>query len=284
MYFVCKRAREDVKVGLVGQGPDELFGGYKRHLGARYGGTWATLPSWARTPVERAVGALPRNETLKRGLYALSSSVGTDRTERILSLLPGEQIDSLFRDGSLKANSGDRLQNCWADLADLVPTGDDLGRLQFLEVRSTLPDELLMYADKLSMAHSLELRVPYLDKDIVEYGERLGSNLKVRNGVGKWLHRQVCKKFLPEAIVRRKKRGFAMNVVDDWFRNSLSGSMASTFADTNSAMYEFLNPAAVKQLHDEHVAGRHDHHKILFSLVVLEEWLRGLDVSTPTVA
>jgi asparagine synthase (glutamine-hydrolysing) len=284
MYFVCKRAREDVKVGLVGQGPDELFGGYKRHLGARYGGTWSALPGWARTPLERAVGALPRNETLKRGLYALSSSAGDSRTERILSLLPGEQIDCLFRDGSLKAHSGQRLLNCWADLADLVPTGDDLGRLQFLELRSTLPDELLMYADKLSMAHSLELRVPYLDKDIVEYGERLASNLKVRNGVGKWLHRQVCRKFLPEAIVRRKKRGFAMNVVDDWFRNSLSGSMAGTFADADSAIYEFLNPAAVKQLHAEHVAGRHDHHKILFSLVVLEEWLRGLDVSTPTVA
>jgi asparagine synthase (glutamine-hydrolysing) len=284
MYFVCKRAHEDVKVALVGQGPDELLGGYKRHLGARYGGTWAALPAWARTPLERAVGALPRNETLKRGLYALSSSAGDHRTERILSLLPGEQIDSLFRDGSRKAHSGDRLQNCWADLADLVPTGDDLGRLQFLEVRSTLPDELLMYADKLSMAHSLELRVPYLDKDIVEYGERLSSNLKVRNGVGKWLHRQVCRKFLPEGIVRRKKRGFAMDVVDDWFRNSLSGSMAGTFADSDSAIYEFLNPAAVRQLHDEHVAGRHDHHKILFSLVVLEEWLRGLDVSTPTVA
>jgi asparagine synthase (glutamine-hydrolysing) len=165
-----------------------------------------------------------------------------------------------------------------------VPDGDDLGRLQFLEVRSTLPDELLMYADKLSMAHSLELRVPYLDKDIVEFAERLGSNLKVRNGVGKWLHKQVSRKFLPEAIVRRKKRGFAMNVVDDWFRGSIGGRMASTFEDSNSAIFHFLNPAAVKQIHADHAAGRHDHHKILFSLVVLEEWLRGMDVNAPVVA
>ena len=284
MYFVCQRARQDVKVGLVGQGPDELFGGYRRHLGARYGGTWAALPGWARGPLERAIGAIPRNETLKRGLYALSSGTGDNRTERILSLLPGAQIESLFRDGALKTPARDRLEKCWADLEALAPDGDDLGKLQFLEVRSTLPDELLMYADKLSMAHSLELRVPYLDKDIVEFAERLDSNLKVRNGTGKWLHKQVSRKFLPEAIVRRKKRGFAMNVVDDWFRSSIGGKMANTFEDSGSAIFEFLNPAAVRQIHLDHVAGRHDHHKILFSLVVLEEWLRSLNVNATAVA
>jgi asparagine synthase (glutamine-hydrolysing) len=279
MYFVCQRARQNVKVGLVGQGPDELFGGYKRHLGARYGSTWAALPAWARAPLETAVGALPRNETLKRGLHALSSGSGNHRTERILSLLPGEQIRGLFRDGLVELDSDDKLAECWAELGDLAPRNDELSRLQFLEVRSTLPDELLMYADKLSMAHSLELRVPYLDKDIVEYAERLGPNLKVRNGVRKWLHRQVCRKFLPAAIVRRPKRGFAMNVVDEWFRSSLGGTMASTFADGESAIYEFLDPSAVKKLHADHVAGRQDNHKVLFSLVVLEEWLRGMGVA-----
>jgi asparagine synthase (glutamine-hydrolysing) len=279
MYFVCQRARQNVKVGLVGQGPDELFGGYKRHLGARYGSTWAALPAWARAPLETAVGALPRNETLKRGLHALSSGSGNHRTERILSLLPGEQIRGLFRDGLVELDSDDKLAECWAELGDLAPRNDELSRLQFLEVRSTLPDELLMYADKLSMAHSLELRVPYLDKDIVEYAERLGPNLKVRNGVRKWLHRQVCRKFLPAAIVRRPKRGFAMNVVDEWFRSSLGGTMASTFADSESAIYDFLDPSAVKKLHADHVAGRQDNHKVLFSLVVLEEWLRGMGVA-----
>jgi len=282
MYFVCQRARKDVKVGLVGQGPDELFGGYKRHLGARYGGTWAAIPAWARGPVESAIAALPRNETLKRGLYALTSAAGDNRAERILSLLPGDQIRSLFRNGALKTPAGERLQ-CWADLEELAPDADDLGRLQFMEIRSTLPDELLMYADKLSMANSLELRVPYLDKDVVEFAERLGSNLKVRNGVGKWLHKQVSRKFLPEAIVRRKKRGFAMNVVDGWFRGSIGGKMAHTFEESDSAIFQFLNPAAVKQIYADHASGRHDHHKILFSLVVLEEWLRGLDVGKTAV-
>jgi asparagine synthase (glutamine-hydrolysing) len=282
MYFVCKRAREDVKVGLVGQGPDELFGGYRRHLYARYGATWAAVPRWARAPVERAVGALPRNETLQRGLYALGGDGCLDRRERILSLLPGEQIDGLFQEGLLKSDSGERLLECWSDFADLAPRADELGRLQFAEVRSTLPDELLMYADKLSMAHSLELRVPFLDQDIVEYVERLPASLKVRNGVGKWLHKRVCRKFLPQAIVARRKRGFATNVVDDWFRNALGGTMANTFDDDGASIYRFLRPAAVRQLYADHAAGRRDNHKALFSLIVLEEWLKGLAVGEVT--
>ena len=98
---------------------------------------------------------------------------------------------------------------------------DELGAFQVLELRSSLPDELLMYADKLSMAHGLEVRVPYLDREVVEYVERLPASFKVRLGQQKWLHRQACKRFLPAAIMRRKKRGFAVNVVDDWFRTSL---------------------------------------------------------------
>lgn len=274
MYFVCQRAREDVKVGLVGQGPDELFGGYRRHLGTRYGAAWAALPSWARLPVERVVAALPRNETLKRGLYAWSLGAAQNRYERILSLLPGEQVEGLFWEGLLDGDSRESLLKCWADLTGFMTGTDELGRLQFLEIRSTLPDELLMYADKLSMVHGLELRVPFLDKEIVEYAERLPSNLKVRNGTGKWLHRRVCRKFLPRAIVRRPKRGFAVNVVDDWFRDAFGGTMASIFADEDAAMYRYLRPVAVRQLYAEHASGRQDNHKILFSLIVFEEWLR----------
>jgi asparagine synthase (glutamine-hydrolysing) len=272
MYFVCQRARADVKVGLVGQGPDELFGGYRRHLYARYGSTWTAMPRWARGPVEWAVGALPRNETLKRGLYAVDGN--GDRRERILSLLPGQQIDGLFHDGLLQSDSGKMLLDCWSDFDELAPREDELGRLQFAEVRSTLPDELLMYADKLSMAHSLELRVPFLDQDIVEYVERLPASMKVRNGVGKWLHKQVCRKYLPKAIVARKKRGFAMNVVDDWFRGAQSGKLDEMLLDGQSHIFDYLRPAAVGSLFEQHRSGASDNHKVLFSLVVLEEWLR----------
>jgi asparagine synthase (glutamine-hydrolysing) len=274
MYFVCQRARHDVKVALVGQGPDELFGGYKRHLGVRYGSLWAGLPSWVRTPLTSTVAALPRNETLKRGVHSLANPDRMRRYQQVLSLLPGDQIEALFQDGLLPPQAGDTILSCWHDMNGLMDGTDELGGLQFLEVRSTLPDELLMYADKLSMAHGLELRVPFVDKEIVEYVERLPANLKVRNGSRKWIHRQVCGTFLPESILKRPKRGFAVNVVDEWFKGAIDNRMADTLRDTDSKIFRYLRPAAVRELFEQHASGRNDNHKILFSLVLFEEWLR----------
>jgi asparagine synthase (glutamine-hydrolysing) len=261
-------------VALVGQGPDELFGGYKRHLGVRYGALWAGLPAWLRTPISSTVAALPRNETLKRGVYSLAIPDRMRRYQHVFSLLPAEQAQGLFRDGLLSLGARDTILGCWQDMSDLMGGTDELGGLQFLEVRSSLPDELLMYADKLSMAHGLELRVPFVDKEIVEYVERLPASFKVRNGSLKWLHRQVCRTYLPESIMKRPKRGFAVNVVDDWFRGAMDNKMADLLLDSGSRIYQYLRPTAVQELFAQHVRGRHDNHKVLFSLVVFEQWLR----------
>ena len=274
MYFVCGRAREDVKVALVGQGPDELFGGYRRHLGVRYDSVWAGVPSWIRGGISSAIDALPRNETLKRGVQSLAIPDRMGRYQHVLSLLPGSQVDGLFQYGLLDARAGDTILECWAGMTDLMSSTDELGGLQFLEMRSTLPDELLLYADKLSMAHGLELRVPYVDKEIVEYVERLPANLKVRNGSGKWLHKQVCRSFLPESIIKRRKRGFACTVVDEWFRSALDNKMVETLLESGSRISQYLQASAVRKLFDEHASGRHDNHKVLFSLIVLEQWMR----------
>lgn len=277
MYFVCQRAREDVKVALVGQGPDELFGGYRRHLGVRYGGIWADLPAWMRTSISLAVNALPRNEMLKRGVHSLATPDRMHRYQQVLSILPEEQVAGLFRDGVLHPNSSEAVLDGWEEMRALMDSTDELGGLQFLELRSTLPDELLMYADKLSMAHGLELRVPYVDKEIVEYVERLPASLKVRHGSQKWLHRRVCSTYLSDAILKRPKRGFAVNVVDEWFRGSIDTTMNGILLDDSSKLYQYLRPRGVQELLEQHVTGRHDHHKILFSLVVFEQWLRTHD-------
>jgi asparagine synthase (glutamine-hydrolysing) len=274
MYFVCKRARQDVKVALIGQGPDELFGGYRRHIGVRYGAYWGAMPGWMRAPIASGIAALPRNETLKRGIYSLNVKERIRRYQHVLSLMPGNEIDDLFRKGVLEAGAGDRILDSWSNLVPLMNDTDELGGFQFLEMRSTLPDELLMFGDKLSMAHGLEVRVPFLDKEIVEFAERLPANFKVRNGSQKWLHRQVCQQLLPKAILRRKKRGFAVNVVDDWFRGSMSGKMEEILMDSGSHLYRYLQPSAVQRLFKQHQAGQSDYHKILFSMVVCEEWLR----------
>jgi asparagine synthase (glutamine-hydrolysing) len=274
MYFVCERASRDVKVALVGQGPDELFGGYTRHLGIRYGPYWRGLPAWLRSGFAAGIGRLPRNESLKRGVYSLNTEGRMERYQNVFSIMRGDVIDGLFREGTLSPGAGDSIRELWKELEPEMKETDELGGFQVLELRSSLPDELLMYADKLSMAHGLEVRVPYLDREIVEYVERLPASFKVRQGQRKWLHRRVCEEFLPPSILARKKRGFAVNVVDQWFKATLSTSLGAYLLDDTSHIYRFLKPEPVAKLLADHRSGRHDNHKLLFSLVVLEVWLR----------
>jgi asparagine synthase (glutamine-hydrolysing) len=281
MYFVCQRARQDVKVALIGQGPDELFGGYKRHMGVHYGKYWRGLPGGVRALAGSALGMLPRNETLKRGLNSLGTKDRLERYQNVFSLMPEQEIDALFQEDLLPQRPGDELLRCWSQIVPHMEHTDELGGLQMLEIRSSLPDELLMYADKLSMAHSLELRVPYLDKTVVEYAQRLDASFKIRQRSGKWLHREVCKDFLPPEILKRKKRGFAVNVVDDWFHSSVKGYLSELLLDKNSLMFELLKPAAVQSLLENHRSGRQDNHKLLFSLVMVEQWLRGRQSTAP---
>ena len=274
MYFVSQRARQDVKVALIGQGPDELFGGYKRHLGVYYGEWWRLLPKALRSVVGLAVNGLPRNETLKRGVSSLGTQDRMKRYQDVFALAPARSVDALFQDGILPERTNHELVDYWNGLIPQMVHTDELGGFQLLEIRSSLPDELLMYADKLSMAHGLEVRVPYLDRTIVEYVQRLGVNFKIRNGNRKWLHREVCQSYLPPRILKRKKRGFAVNVVDEWFRSSLKGELPELLLDKNSLMFELLKPRSVRKLLEAHRLRRQDNHKLLFSLVMFEQWLR----------
>jgi asparagine synthase (glutamine-hydrolysing) len=273
MYHVCERARQDVKVALIGQGPDELFAGYTRHLGVQYGEQWRSLPRWLRRCAAAGIARLPRHEALKRGVQALDVEPRLQRHQQVFSLLPAAAVDGLFRDGVLPDGAGARILASWRELEPEMQGMDELGAFQHLELRSSLPDELLLYADKISMAHGLEVRVPYLDREVVAYAERLPARFKIRYGQRKWLHRKVCREFLPTDILARKKRGFAVDAVDPWLRSEAS-PFAGHLLDRGSLLFEFLQPEAVSRLLSQHRLGRSDNHKILFSLVVLEEWLR----------
>ena len=273
MYFVCRRARQDVKVAIIGQGPDELFGGYNRHLGVQYGNYWRGMPEGVRSFAASVVSRLPRNETLKRGVQSLGVSDRLTRYQDVFSIVPAETVNGLFRE----ANGHFRgLVEFLEPLKPQMERLDELGGFQLVEIRSSLPDELLMYADKLSMAHSLEARVPYLDRTVVEHAQRLNAGFKIRGGERKWLHRRVCEKFLPAAILKRKKRGFAVNVVDDWFNASAGSQMTELLLDETSLMFSLLDPKPVKKLLAEHQSRQQDNHKLLFSLVVFEQWLRAM--------
>src|SRR5205823_1337259 len=172
------------------------------------------------------------------------ASLGTEdrlrRYQDVFSLAPATTIDGLFHDDLLPERQGRELVDYWRGLAPQLAHTDELGGFQLLEIRSSLPDELLMYADKLSMAHSLEVRVPYLDRTVVEYVQRLDASFKIRSGKRKWLHRQVCQNYLPPRILKRKKRGFAVNVVDDWFQSTVSSQFSELLLDTGSLMFHLL--------------------------------------------
>ena len=275
MYFVCQRARQDVKVALIGQGPDELFCGYKRHLGVHYGKSWRAVPRPVRRVIGSALNRLPRNETIKRGVYALGVEDRLSRYQHVFSLAPAQMITRLFRRGALPGHlKDDSPVDYWVDLLPQMEHLDDLAGFQHLEIRSSLPDELLMFADKLSMAHGLEVRVPYLDRTVTEYAERLHAGMKIRWRSGKWLHRRVCQRYLPPLVLKRKKRGFAANVVDGWFHSSVRGMLPDLLLDEDSLMFSLLQPQPVRQLVEGHRSGREDNHKLLFSLVMFEQWLR----------
>jgi asparagine synthase (glutamine-hydrolysing) len=277
MYFVCQRARQDVKVALIGQGPDELFGGYKRHLGVHYGNYWRGLPKGIQSLAASVVARLPRNETLKRGVQSLGVADRLTRYQDVFSLVPAETVNGLFRDAN---GSFAGLVESMQPLLPQMEMLDELGGFQLVEIRSSLPDELLMYADKLSMAHSLEARVPYLDRTIVEHVQRLDATFKIRGGERKWLHRRVCEKYLPREILKRKKRGFAVNVVDEWFNASAKGKLTDVLLDENSLMFSLLDPNPVRKLLAQHQSRRHNHHKLLFSLIIFEQWLRAIGSGT----
>lgn len=273
MYHVCQKARQEVKVALMGQGPDELFGGYTRHIGVQYGKYWRSMGTM-RKPISKLLSLVPRNESIRRGLYSLEEPQRMKRYQQVFSVMSESLIDCLFQDNVLPEGTGDYILESWKDFEALIEKTDDLGGFQYLEIRSSLPDELLMYGDKLSMAHSLEVRVPYLDQKIVEYVERLPAKYKVRFGNRKWIHKQVCSDYLPKEIINRKKRGFAVNVVDSWFKESLSNEFESMLLDNSSRMYKFLKQQEIQSLYKDHTDGKADNHKILFSLIVLEKWMR----------
>jgi asparagine synthase (glutamine-hydrolysing) len=273
LYFICQRARQDVKVALIGQGPDELFGGYKRHWGVHYGSFWRQLPGPLRSGLGSLIRRLPRNEMLKRGVHALAEENRLRRYQRVFDLAPAETIASLFQPGVRTSYGQQDLVPYWETLRPQIEHLDELGGFQMLELRSSLPDELLLFGDKLSMAHSLELRVPYLDREVVEYAQCLPAHFKLRDRKGKWLHRQVCKKYLDPRILNRPKLGFAVNVVDGWFKNSVKSGLTDLLTDPNSKMYSVLDRFAVQRLLADHRSGRSDNYKLLFSLIMVEQWL-----------
>jgi asparagine synthase (glutamine-hydrolysing) len=264
-------AAERVKVVLAGQGADEPHGGYGRHQAATVLRHARLVPAAAATPAAALARALPRAARARRAAHLLG---GRGDAERLLRLV--EITDEPVRAALLKAKEGpaaqaqaERLATAHDVLGD-VAGRDLLEQALYLDTRMFLPDGILLCNDKMSMAASLELRVPFLDLELMRFVERIPARARVRPRAGKRLHRMAMELLLPPGIADRPKHGFS-TPYDDWLRRSLGSEVRRRY-EPDRALAELIEPAAVARLVDEHARGRADHKSILYCLLELSEW------------
>jgi asparagine synthase (glutamine-hydrolysing) len=267
-YRLCRMARETVKVVLSGQGADEPFAGYERALAERYGAAYRALPSWMRARlVEPAIGLLPRNEQLKRAVFAVGQADPAVRLDRVYSIID-DDVARKLSGPDLLGVVHERMAEPWR--CD-VTGRDSLAQLLYVDARFSLSDNLLIYGDKLSMAASVELRVPYLDLELMAFAERIPSSLKVHGLQRKYVFKKAVSEWVPEETLRGRKIGFN-TPVDAWFRGPLAEELLERVGSQDSAAGALLDRREVVDLVEQHVSGRHNHQRILYALLILEHW------------
>ena len=278
-YLVSQSAREHVTVALTGIGGDELFGGYPRYLGARLGVAYEKMPQWVRKSLANVVGALPES-TESRNLagWAKRFTRGgllTDR-DRYLSWVSFMNESSLrgLLSGDLREALG--RTDVWRrhrDLYDHNSAGDLMDRILYLDTKTYLADDLLMMGDKMSMAGSLELRVPYCDHRLFELSAGIPSAVKYSGNRLKSLFKKSVADLLPEDIIKRKKQGFMVPVAR-WFQKELKDFTLDLLSRENIQKRGLLNPDFVHWMLDQHYTGRQNLTDQIFSLLTLELWHR----------
>jgi asparagine synthase (glutamine-hydrolysing) len=267
---LARFAAEDVKVVLAGQGADEPHGGYGRHQAAALLGALRAAPAGLASPAAAVARALPRAARARRVAHVIG---GRGDAARLLRLV--EMTDAPVRLGLLggagAAAEEERLELARAVLRD-VSGRTLLEQALYLDTRMFLPDGILICNDKMSMAASLELRVPFLDVELMHFVERIPAAKRVRPRAGKRLHRMAMERLLPPSIAGRPKHGFS-TPYDDWLRASLGEEVERRYA-AGSPLSELVAPRGVQTLVDEHRRGRFDHKSILYCLLELSEWHR----------
>jgi asparagine synthase (glutamine-hydrolysing) len=260
-------ARREVKVVLAGQGADEPHGGYGRHQAAALLGPLRFVPAGAATPAGALARALPRAAAARRLAHLLGGRGDAERLLRLVEITDAPTRTALVGAGS-EAES-ERLATARELLGGLEGRGL-LEQALYLDTHMFLPDGILLCNDKMSMAAGLELRVPYLDLELMRFVERIPANRRVRPRQPKRLHKRAMERLLPPEVVNRRKHGFA-TPYDDWLRASLGQEVERRYA-AGSPMAELIDPAAAARLVDEHRRGRADHKAILYCLLELSEW------------
>lgn len=275
-FFVAKMARDaGVKVLLTGQGPDELFAGYDRHIGLALGRILrAAGTPWLRTGIKRATRGRAVGEKYRRLLASATSPTLDQQLLGAYTIFSPEDAKELLRpevytsiDWGLPM---DHIQT-WLRRA---PPGTALDKMLWIDARTVLSDNLLMAEDKMAMAASVEARVPFLDLEFANLAESVPASAKLRLGRRKQVYRQACAQWIGAEASRRRKIGFA-NPMAQWFRGCSEQSILSEIEATGSFVREYAEPRVVARMMAEHRAGLRDHTRKLYFLISLEAWYKG---------
>ena len=274
MYSVCQLARRHVTVVLTGQGADEPFAGYPRYFGERYGALYRGIPRALRENVLRPlVEALPRCERVKRAVRSLGTDDVTERFAQVYAVFSEPMKAALWQPGIVSPGGAFRGREVIDYWRRGVEDRDPLVQMAYVDARLSLSDDLLLYGDKMSMATSIEARVPFLDVEYMRVAEALPASLRIHGSTLKYIHKKVLAKWLPPDVIGRRKRGFE-TPIDRWFRSELSGYVRQTLLAPGAACPTYFRPAAIEALIGEHTSGRQDHRRQLFSLLIFEIWHR----------
>jgi asparagine synthase (glutamine-hydrolysing) len=279
LYFVSRLARDRVKVVLTGEGSDELLAGYGKYARAlvnwRAGGAWQAVPGAIRHWVADAI--VPRLPG-RAGRYARRSFLAMPRTPEAMffdnfAAIGLRRQRALLAPQMIAMATPDRAygpSRCYFDRPNGCST--TLDRLLYVDLKTYLV-ELLMKQDQMSMAASIESRVPFLDHRLVEFAATLPPRMKLRGLTTKWILREAVREILPPEILSRRKMGFPVPFAV-WMRGRWADVARDVLLDRRSRQRGIINPSLASRLIDDHVAGRTDGGDALWSLLNLELWYR----------
>jgi len=278
VLYISRLARENgMKVLLSGAGGDDLFTGYRRHVAVRYEGYWNWLPLDVRRALERITGGLDQRKPVFRRMAKVLNDCTLEGDAQLtryfvwaretdLMTLYAPEIRALLRQEEASATMLEFLKPLPASVRPLE-------RMLALEQRFFLADHNLTYTDKMSMAAGIEVRVPFLDLDLVEHAARVPVALKQRGRVGKWVLKKAMESYLPRDVVYRPKTGFGAPL-RRWMRNELRSLLGDLLSVPSLKRRGLFDPTAVQRLIQRNDAGQVDAAYSLLSLLSIEIWCR----------
>jgi asparagine synthase (glutamine-hydrolysing) len=269
IYLLAKEARRTVKMVLTGEGSDEILGGYPKHVYERHVRQYQCIPGRLRRGlIEPAVGSLPYSfRRIKTAVATLGVESDVLRQPRWFGPLSVAESRKLL-------NFGPEIRDQSSAYQFQTARGNSaLRNILYFDQTSWLPDNLLERGDRMTMAASLEARMPFMDHELAGFISALPESWRIRGLTTKRILREAMKRLLPRQILERPKVGFRVPV-NQWFRTSMREYLLDHLTATNSRTRHYYRPERLRSILDEHIDGRQNHEKLLWSMLSLELWQR----------